>query len=290
MNGEFGAKNGVMISSAEIFQPKKPFTTSGLEKMIEGFVQDLSQETDALRKSQFFRAYLDCMAKFWRYSYRNQLLIFTQKSDAARIAGFKTWNELGRKVKKGEKAIKILAPFTKKIMKKDVKTGEEKEVKFTFFSPVNVFDISQTIGNQLPEIECTIQGSNQEWLLKKLLAFCKIQKIKTQFKKLGINGLFGYNANGKIFIDSTQSINTQSNTLIHEIAHELTHYTLEGKKFSKQEKEIQAEATTYAVTKALGLENKSAEYLAFHIYDKNKILENLKTISATTKKILKNVA
>ncbi|MBI2598159.1 MAG: ImmA/IrrE family metallo-endopeptidase [Candidatus Diapherotrites archaeon] len=289
MNSKFGAESEAVNISFEIAPLKKLFSASGLEKMIEGFVQSLSQETDALLRSQFFKKYLDCMAKFWRYSYRNQLLIFTQKSNAARVAGFKTWNELGRQVIKGEKAIKILAPFTKKIMKKDAKTGEEKEVKFTFFSPVSVFDISQTTGDRLPEIECTIQGSNQEWLLKKLLAFCKTQKIKIEFKKLGINGLYGYSANGKIFIDSTQTINTQSNTLIHEIAHELNHYTPEGKKFSKQEKEIQAEATTYAVTKALGLENKSVEYLAFHIYDKNKILENLKTISATTKKILENI-
>ena len=98
--------------------------------------------------------------------------------------------------------------------------------------------------------------------------------------------MYGYSTGGKIVVDSTQNTNTRINTLIHEIAHELTHYSTEGKKFSKQEKEIQAEATNYVITKALGIENKSSVYLALYAQDKNKILENLEIISKTSKKIL----
>ena len=79
------------------------------------------------------------------------------------------------------------------------------------------------------------------------------------------------------------------NTLIHEIAHELTHYSEEGKKFSKQEKEIQAEATTYTVTKALELDNKSPKYLALYTADKDKILESLEVISSTARQLLEYV-
>ena len=220
-------------------QENKPLSAVGLDKKIEEYVKQLTEETDAVRQSQWFKEYLDAMALFWRYSYRNQLLIFIQKKDATRVAGFRTWNELGRRVKKGEKAIKILAPFTKKIIKKDMQTGEEKEISFTYFVPVNVFDVSQTNGKDLPKIEIEIQGNDYKPLLEKLVAYCFSKNITVEFKKLGINGLYGYSTGGKIMIDSTQSINTQANTLIHEIAHELIHYTQEGRQFSKQEKEIQ---------------------------------------------------
>jgi len=259
---------------------------SDFDKIVEESVSRLADETDEVRKSGFFREYLDAMAKFWRYSYHNQLLIHVQKKDASRVAGFRKWNELGRKVKAGSKAIKILAPTTKKVKEKDSVTGEEKEVFRTYFFPVNVFDVSQTHGKELPEISMEIEGDNQKQLLARLLEYCSSQDIKTEFKELGVNGLYGYSSGGKIAVDSKQSANTQVNTLIHEIAHELTHYSEEGKKFSKEEKEIQAEATNYVITKALGLENKSSVYLALYTKDKNKILENLEVISKTSKQIL----
>ncbi len=267
-------------------QQNKPLTAGDLEKKVEEYVRQLAEETDAVRQSEWFKEYLDSMAKFWRYSYRNQLLIFIQKKDATRVAGFRTWNELGRRVNSGEKAIKILAPFTKKIVKKDLQTSEEKEISLTYFVPVSVFDVSQTSGKDLPKIEIEIQGNEYKPLLEKLLAYCASANITVEFKKLGINGLYGYSTGGKIMVDSIQSINTQANTLIHEIAHELTHYSEEGRRFSKQEKEIHAEATTYVVTNALGLENKSASYLALYAKDKNKIMESLETISKNARQIL----
>jgi len=261
---------------------------SNLDKLIEESVSQLANETTTVRKSSFFCEYLDSMAKFWRYSYRNQLLIHVQNSNASRVAGFRKWNELERHVNAGSKAIKILAPSTKKFIEKD-SNGKEKEVSITHFFPVNVFDVSQTSGKELPEIDLGVSGNDSKELLNNLLNYCKLQNIKVEFKKLGVNGLYGYSSGGKIAVDSTQNTNTQVNTLIHEIAHELTHYSAEGKKFSKQEKEIQAEATNYVVTKALGLENKSSIYLALYTKDKNKILENLETISTTSKKILSHL-
>jgi antirestriction protein ArdC len=260
-----------------------------LEKQVQETLALLAEETDAVRQSTFFKEYLDTMARFWHYSYKNQLLIFVQNKDASNVAGYRTWQELGRCVRKGEKAIKILAPTHKKIIKKDAVTGEEKEIKETYFFPVNVFDVSQTEGKPLPKISMNVNGDDKKELLDKLLAFCSKQNITVEFKELGVNGLYGYSQGGKIVIGNNQNVNTQVNTLIHEIAHELTHYSAEGKKFSKQEKEIQAEATTYVVTKVLGLENKSAQYLAMYAKEKEKIMDNIEVISKVTKEILKQI-
>lgn len=258
-----------------------------LEKQVASFLEELAKETDAVRQSSMFKEYLDTMARFWHYSYHNQILIFLQNKSASRVAGFATWNKLGRYIKKGSKAIKILAPFTKKIKKKEGE--EEKEGSFTYFVPVSVFDVSQTDGKTLPKLDIEVTGEKQKWLLDKLLEFCQTKSIKVEFKPLGINGLYGYSQGGKIAIGSNQSINMQANTLIHEIAHELTHYSDKGGKFSKQEKEIQAEATTYAVTKALGLENKSSVYLALYTSDKEKIMNSVEIISNATKQILEKL-
>src|SRR3989344_303046 len=124
-----------------------------LEKMAEEYVRQLAEETDEYRKSAAFKEYLDTMARIWQYSYHNQLLIHVQKRDASRVAGFRKWNDIGRHIKAGSKAIKILAPLSKKSKEKDTATGEEKEVLRAYFWPVNVFDISQTEGKELPSID-----------------------------------------------------------------------------------------------------------------------------------------
>jgi len=79
------------------------------------------------------------------------------------------------------------------------------------------------------------------------------------FKNLGINGLYGYSMGGQIAITKTESINTQTNTLIHEIAHEILAH--KNSKISRQQREIQAEEVAYVVSKHFGMDNKKAPQL-----------------------------
>jgi len=60
--------------------------------------------------SEALTAYLTAMGRFHNYSFGNILEIARQKPDATRVAGLYAWNQLGRKVKKGEHGIRILAP------------------------------------------------------------------------------------------------------------------------------------------------------------------------------------
>ena len=242
-------------------------------KEIEANIKELARETDDFKKSEFFKNYLETMSKFWQYSYHNQLLIHFALPAAKRVSGFRTWQLLNRKVKKGAKAIKILAPYIRK----------NKEEEIASFFPVSVFDISQTEGEELPEIKITVEGDNYKVFLEKLTAFCKEREIKVNFSNLGINGLYGYSKGGEIAISDSESINTQTNTIIHEIAHELLHRKSE---LSKEQKEIQAESVAYVVTKHFNLENKSFNYLALYDADYNKIIENLKAIAEASKEII----
>ena len=189
---------------------------------ISTYLRQLAAETDEVKQSDFFKHYLDVMSKFWRYSYHNQLLILYQMPQATRVAGFRKWQELGRWVKKGSRAIGILVPRIRKIAEIAPNNGElNEEEEVTGFFPASVFDISQTGGQPLPDIDITVNGDNYRHFLQYLLDFCAARNIKVDFRNLGINGLYGYSKVGQIAITDAESINTQVNTMVHEIGHEI---------------------------------------------------------------------
>ena len=246
-------------------------------------LKQLAKETDEVKRSDFFKQYLETMSKFWRCSYHNQILIMLQMPEASRVAGFRRWRSIGRWVRKGSKGIRILAPIMDKTteLDDDGKIKERKEI--VGFFPVRVFDVSQTDGKPLPKMSISVQGDNHKAFLDRLVEFCDTKKIKVDFKRLRINGLYGYSKGGQIAITNTESINTQVNTMIHEIAHELLHH---GKVMSKQQEEIQAEGVAYVVTKHFGMENRSFNYLALYSANYKKIMENLKAIAKAAKEII----
>ena len=65
-------------------------------------------------RSEALSDYLNAIGRFHRYGLRNVQLIASQKPNASHVAGFRTWNQLGRFVRKGEKGILILAPIVRR--------------------------------------------------------------------------------------------------------------------------------------------------------------------------------
>ena len=108
----------------------------------------LQRGVEGILTSAGYQAYLRTMAKFHHYSFANSLLIYAQKPVATRVAGYRAWQSLGRQVRKGETGIKIFVPFTKRL--DDPETGEE-DKRVTGFGVGNVFDVSSTDGEPLPE-------------------------------------------------------------------------------------------------------------------------------------------
>lgn len=279
------ASGGVLMNTA-LISPSQPLTAVGLEQMVQDGLNRLVSETDSFRQSVLYQSYLDSMASFWSYSFRNQMLIRLQCPISSRVAGFRAWNHLGRRIIPGSKGLKILAPYTRKTVRLDAVTGDENEVDFTAFFPVTVFDVSQTFGKDLPQLDIDLSGSSHEWMISRLTAFCLSHHIRLETKNIGVNGLYGYSQGGTIVLSANQSPNMQVNTLVHEIAHELLHHSPEGKRSSKSEQEIQAEGTAYVVCQALGLQTKSPQYLASYTKETKQLLEQLCVISKTAKEIL----
>jgi|SRR5664280_2664951 hypothetical protein len=82
-------------------------TTTDRSDLLASLTEGISN----LTSSDEWQRYLDCQSRFYRYSVNNVMLILTQRHDATRIAGFNAWKKLNRFVRKGEKAIWIIAPM-----------------------------------------------------------------------------------------------------------------------------------------------------------------------------------
>ena len=103
-------KNAALRSSSESpYQQRTTERENPAQQLIKQAVDFLIQQLEA-GKSETLTAYLAAMARFHQYSFGNILAIARQRPTATRVAGFRTWKELGRFVKKGEKGIQILAP------------------------------------------------------------------------------------------------------------------------------------------------------------------------------------
>ena len=96
--------------SASPYQQRTSQKDNPTQQLIKQAVDYIIQQLEA-GKSETLSAHLSAMARFHSYSFGNILQIARQRPTATRVAGIRTWNEMGRFVKKGEKGIQILAPM-----------------------------------------------------------------------------------------------------------------------------------------------------------------------------------
>jgi hypothetical protein len=245
-------------------------------------LKELDERIDKVQSSEEFKEVLEFFSKFHNYSYHNSILIMMQKPEATLVAGYRQWQKkFSRHVKKGEKGIAILAPFTYKKKKTDVDSNlnsdDEKEVTKTYFRPVYVFDVSQTEGEPLPQIDLSIEDSNSN-LFEPLKSYAVSKGIKVKFKKLR-EGLDGYSEGGQIVIDTNVNPTEKASILAHETAHELLHFSVEKDlKLTKEILEMEAEAVAFVIMNYFGVEIKSDKYLALYKKSYN-LMNSLKRIN-----------
>lgn len=250
---------------------------------VQSLIQQLAGHSDALT------AYLNAMSRFHSYSFGNILEIARQKPDATRVAGLYAWNQLGRKVRKGEKGIRILAPIIgvrrKKLEEAEKDIAKQNEAVLVGFRSAYVFDISQTDGVELPALR-EISGDVGENRAR-LLSFIERQRIQLVFAE-SIAPALGMSYGGRIAILPGQSEAEEFSTLVHELAHEMLHKAERRTATTKTVRETEAEAIAFVIGQAVGLEtgSKSADYI--HLYHGNASLlaESLEVIQQTSAVIL----
>ncbi len=266
----------------------KPQTS---REVIQANVQLLIEQLEA-GHSEGLTAYLTAMGRFHNYSFGNILEIARQRPEATRVAGLYAWNQLGRKVIKGQKGIRILAPMIGTRKEKDSEANKSKDPAavnapvLVGFRAVYVFDVSQTEGAELPGFTERTKGEVGEFR-ERLIDFTIAQGIELEFKG-SIAPALGMSYGGRIVILPGQEPAEEFSTLVHELAHEMLHKAERRTATTKTVRETEAEAIAFVVSQTIGLDagRASADYI--HLYHGNAALltESLEVIQRTAALIL----
>jgi hypothetical protein len=210
-------------------------------------VAQLTEGIGALTSSEEWQRYLGFQSRFHHYSFGNVLLIAAQRHEASRVAGFNAWRGLNRFVRKGERAIWILAPM----VYKTVEDGEDDRV-IRGFKFVPVFDIAQTDGEELPSVCNRLEGDDPRGLYGRLVTVARSCGFTVEDHDFngGANGDCCHD-NRRIRVETTNTAAQRVKTLAHELAHALLHQNCDNRVLA----ELEAESTAYVVCHALGLDS-----------------------------------
>lgn len=247
----------------------KNYQTRTLEERKQQMNEILENLENGVRDvftSENYLNYLETFSKFHNYSFSNIILILLQYPEASYVASFKDWTtKFNRIVKKGEHGIKILVPTPKKVtMEKEVTNPdgttsiEEVERKHLYFKTGYVFDISQTMGDELPTLVKTLkyESNDLDDLLNNLFSTSEV-KIDYDYS-LAENSANGYYnlLTQQIFLKPTLSALHKLKTIAHEYSHYLqeTLHTANTKEMDRGTKEVIAESCAYCVLSMLANE------------------------------------
>jgi antirestriction protein ArdC len=237
-------------------------TTEAVTARREDLLQRLAHQSETLRSSEGWRRWLTFAAKFRTYSLQNQLLIQSQHPTASFVAGYRTWQSLGRQVKKGERGIAILAPMLRRVVEED--SNEQRRV-LSGFKVVFVFNVDQTEGaplpvpNELPAVRIPDLA-----LRDQLIAVAERAGLSVRFvpqDPSGARGWYAWQERAITLVDSYPP-ESQIRTMLHELAHAVD--PIVGTAGSvRAERELVAESTAYLIGTELGLgiEETSTQYV-----------------------------
>ena len=298
-------------------QPVTPILLNGqnsAERMKE-ITDRLETGIQELFESERYKAYLTTMSKFHSYSFNNTLLIAMQGGQL--VAGYNKWrDDFHRNVKKGEKAIKILAPAPFKakkevqkldaqgrpVMGKDGKpVTEVQEIQVPAFKIVSVFDVSQTEGEPLPSIGVEELTGSVERYGEFFKALEQTSPVPIGFEDIP-GGSHGYYhlTEKRIAIQEGMSELQTLKTAIHEIAHSKLHAIDpeapaidQADRPDSRTREVQAESVAYAVCQHYGLDTSDYSFGYVAGWSSGKDLKELKasleTIRTTAHELITTI-
>jgi len=270
---------------------EKATRKDAMHQTIETWCEELVSLVADAQASEHFQAWLDVQSRFHDYSYRNTLLIHAQCPGATRVAGYRTWqNEFDRQVNKGEEAIWIWAPIiARRCPECQNSPSYHENTDCTYsetspdewakgvvsFRPVSIFDVSQTEGESLPELDTDASGSIED----RFEELCRVSDSLNVSVRLVDATAWEYgNARGvchtekpagetiSVEIKNREDTAAMAGTLIHEYAHALLHTESDDTADipeARAKREVEAEAVAYIVGRYVGLDmSGSAFYLA----------------------------
>jgi antirestriction protein ArdC len=214
---------------------------------------------EALVGGEDWQRFLDTARRFRAYSLNNLLLIYTQRPDATRVAGYRTWQSLGRQVRRGEQGIAILAPCTYRPAADDIDEQTDTPTRvLRGFKVVHVFDIDQTEGDPLPAPPVhLLDGEDPGQVTDRLAAVIEAHGFTFTRGPMpaghtDANGVTDYTARA-VTVRHDLAAAQQAKTTAHELAHVLLHDPATGNRPERNVCEIEAESVAYLVCGSHGL-------------------------------------
>lgn len=260
----------------------------------------LASLTDQALRSDEMRNWLKCISRFWKYSLGNTVLIAVQRPDATVVAGMKTWNQMGRKVKKGEHGIAILVPVLVTKQKPEGESEKEQEImsemveeleKVLRFRTGYVFDISQTEGDPLPQPQWWSDGDAPAELLERIKTAMVRDGIIVREVEVTVAGrdARGVSMGGVVEVISNSTLLAKASTLIHEWAHEIRCRKPDELQ-SREVEEVIVEAVAFVVLSHFGLDpENNANYIALWQGGKDHLRKNMEAIKSLSTEILEKI-
>ena len=299
-------------------------------KQLDDKLELLAERLDSPETEKEIKDFLSFQAKFYKYSFNNQFILFLQAGQRnmtlEQVASFDFWkkqqNSKGENVnvKRGSKGLKVFVPVEymlyeldendkfildekgKKIPKLDEKGNVIKKLGFKLG---NVFDVSQTTAKSIgayKELEYRNSSINiSDNIYSELInSIEKSFNIKVSEEVMTDSACGGYcDYSGKNIVINASPERTAAmkiSTLFHEIGHALMHTDLvisdevKEMELHRGMREGQAEAFSYVLSSFFGIENKSELYIKTWGNDKDTLKECISTVSNAVRKAFKNLA
>jgi antirestriction protein ArdC len=205
-------------------------------------------------------AYLRFQARFHTYSASNALLIWAQRPTATQVAGYRTWQSLGRQVRRGESGIRIFAPMARKVEQEDPLTGESEVARLVKgFRLVSVFDVAQTEGDELPTVAvlpALLPGEAPASMWDDLAACVEAAGFALEFVEDidpsgATNGQTSFLSHVVQIATAKRDPASRARTLAHELAHCLLHGDLTTPRAIA---EVEAESVAFLVADSYGMD------------------------------------
>jgi hypothetical protein len=309
-NGKTSESNS-RIKSKEVF------------KQLDDKLELLAERLDSAETEKEIKDFLSFQAKFYKYSFNNQFILFLQAGQRnmtlEQVASFDFWkkqqNSKGENVnvKRGSKGLKVFVPVEymlyeldendkfilnekgKKIPKLDEKGNVIKKLGFKLG---NVFDVSQTTAKSIgayKELEyrnrtADISDDVYSDLKNRIEKAFKINITEELMTDSACGGYCDYSGKNIVINSSPErTAAMKTSTLFHEIGHALMHMDLvindevKEMELHRGMREGQAEAFSYVLSSFFGIENKSELYIKTWGNDKDALKECISTISKAVK-------
>lgn len=272
------------------------------KQKVKEITDRLEEGLKELFESKKYKSYLSMMSKFHNYSANNIQLITMQCPDATFVAGYKAWQtEYNRHVNRHEQGIRILAPapytMKKERDKVDPVTGEivldrdgmpqkeEVEIRIPAFRVVHVYDVSQTDGEPLPELEVKELLTTVEDYEDFIKAVSYISPVPVGFEDIpgDTRGYFSPSEK-RIAVQEGMAQSQTIKTMVHETAHAILHDKevdrSNGQNIpvkDERTKEVEAESIAYTVCQHFGIDTSGYSFGYIAGWSSGKDMKELKS-------------